>query len=318
MTIDYAVLDEQEKLAFALRTIYMHAGYARYRMGKFEEYDFYSRNKDFLISDNMITFVDTNGRLMALKPDVTLAIVKNRKDDPDTLHKLCYDENVYRVSKATGSFMEIRQAGLECIGSVDMACVGEVLSLAADSLAACGGDFVLEVSHLDILSAFLDRITDEKGLRRELLEAVSGKNLHGVARLCAQNGVGAEGADALCALLSLSGPFEEVLPPLEKLCAPLGLDRELSELRTALGVFADGPRAGKVQLDFSAVSDMNYYNGLIFRGFLSSLPGSVLSGGQYDNLMRRLRRRSGAVGFALYLDQIARLGRPGGEEGKEC
>ena len=63
---------------------------------------------------------------------------------------------------------------------------------------------------------------------------------------------------------------------------------------------------------------MNYYNGLIFRGFLSSLPGSVLSGGQYDNLMRRLRRRSGAVGFAVYLDQIARLDRSGGEEAEGC
>ena len=318
MTIDYAVLDDLEKLSFALRTIYMHAGYARYRMGKFEEYDFYSRNKDFLISDNIITFVDTNGRLMALKPDVTLAIVKNRKDDPDTLQKLCYDENVYRVSKTTGSFMEIRQAGLECMGSVDMKCVGEVLSLAADSLAACGADYVLEISHLDILSAFLARITDEGGLRRSLLQAVSEKNLHGIAALCGASGVPAEAWEPLCRLLELSGPFEEVLSPLEALCGPMGLNRELEELRTALSVFSGSPRAGKIQLDFSAVSDMNYYNGLIFRGFLSSLPGSVLSGGQYDNLMRRLRRRSGAVGFAVYLDQIARLERSVGEEAGEC
>ena len=318
MTIDYDVLDELEKLSFALRTIYMRAGYARYRMGKFEEYDFYSRNKDFLISDNIITFVDTNGRLMALKPDVTLAIVKNRKDDPATLQKLCYDENVYRVSKTTGSFMEIRQAGLECIGSVDMGCVGEVLSLAADSLEACGADYVLEVSHLDILSAFLARITDDGSVRRSLLQAVSEKNLHGIAAVCGENGIPGKAAEPLCRLLELSGPFEEVRPPLEELCGPMDLDGELRDLRTALGVFAGSPRAGKVQLDFSAVSDMNYYNGLIFRGFLSSLPGSVLSGGQYDNLMRRLRRRSGAVGFAVYLDQIARLDRSGGEEAEGC
>jgi ATP phosphoribosyltransferase regulatory subunit len=69
-----------------------------------------------------------------------------------------------------------------------------------------------------------------------------------------------------------------------------------------------------VVLDFSAVSNMNYYNGVIFQGFISSLPGSVLSGGQYDNLMRRLRRRSGAVGFAVYLDQIERLENLGEED----
>ena len=69
-----------EKMTFSLRSLYEQYGYARYKMSKFEEYDLYARNKDFLISDSVITFTDTNGRLMALKPDVTLSIVKNSKD----------------------------------------------------------------------------------------------------------------------------------------------------------------------------------------------------------------------------------------------
>ena len=229
MNIDLNVLDQLEKLTYALRTVYMGAGYARYRLGKFEEYDFYSRNKDFLISDNVITFMDTNGKLMALKPDVTLAIVKNLPDEPDTLHKLCYDENVYRVSRTTNSFMEIMQAGLECIGPVDMSCVGETLSLAAESLAVCSGSFVLEVSHLDILGAFLGAITDDRELKTALLKPVSEKNLHGVAALCAEYGADAEKAGPLCRLLKLSGPYGQVLGPLETLCAPLGLKKELAD-----------------------------------------------------------------------------------------
>ena len=315
MNIDLSVLDQLEKLTYALRTLYMGAGFARYRLGKFEEYDFYSRNKDFLISDNVITFMDTNGKLMALKPDVTLAIVKNLPDAPDTLHKLCYDENVYRVSRTTNSFMEIMQAGLECIGAVDMACVGEVLSLAADSLGVCSGEYVLEVSQLDILKAFLDGITDDRAVKAALLKPVSEKNLHGVAEVCRANGIAGEKAGPLCRLLRLSGPYGRVLPALEALCAPLGLEKELADLRAALSVFDGTDRAEKVVLDFSAVSNLNYYNGVIFQGFISSLPGSVLSGGQYDNLMRRLHRRSGAVGFAVYLDQIERLENLGEEDG---
>ena len=317
MNIDMNVLDPLEKLTYALRTLYMGAGYARYRMGKFEEYDFYSRNKDFLISDSMITFVDTNGRLMALKPDVTLAIVKNLRDDPETLQKLCYDENVYRVSRNTGSFMEIPQTGLECVGRVDMACVGEVLSLAAESLKVCSGDYVLEVSHLDILGAFLDAAADDEDLKTALLKPVSEKNLHGLAALCRENGVQADRCDRLCRLLGISGPWKETLPDLEALCEPLGLEKELAGLRTALSVF-HGADADRVILDFSAVSNMIYYNGVVFRGFLSSLPGSVLSGGQYDKLMRRLHRRSGAVGFAVYLDQIRRLEAAEGEATVLC
>ena len=84
MMIDDRVMNEQERISFRLRSLYSEYGYERYRMSKFEEYDLYSRNKDFLFSENVITFTDTNGRLMALKPDVTLSIVKTGKTHPDS------------------------------------------------------------------------------------------------------------------------------------------------------------------------------------------------------------------------------------------
>ena len=77
MQIDDSVMNGQERISFRLRSLYSEYGYERYRMSKFEEYDLYSRNKDFLFSEGVITFTDTNGRLMALKPDVTLSMVKN-------------------------------------------------------------------------------------------------------------------------------------------------------------------------------------------------------------------------------------------------
>ena len=58
-------------------SVFESYGYRQFRMSKFEEYDLYVRNKDFLLSDKIITFNDTNGKLMALKPDVTLSIIKN-------------------------------------------------------------------------------------------------------------------------------------------------------------------------------------------------------------------------------------------------
>ena len=104
MLIDDQVMNGQERISFRLRSLYSEYGYERYRMSKFEEYDLYSRNKDFLFSEGVITFNDTNGRLMALKPDVTLSIIKNRKDTPGEIQKLYYHENVYRVSAAADGF----------------------------------------------------------------------------------------------------------------------------------------------------------------------------------------------------------------------
>ena len=151
MMIEDRVMDAQERIGFRLRALYSGYGYSRYRMSKFEEYDLYSRNKDFLFSEGVITFTDTNGRLMALKPDVTLSIVKNGKDMPGQVRKVYYHENVYRVSSAEDGFREQTQVGIECMGDVDGACVAEALKLAAESLKLCSENYVLEVSHLDIL-----------------------------------------------------------------------------------------------------------------------------------------------------------------------
>ena len=84
-------LSGEELAALSLRSIYSRKGYEPYRMSKFEEYDLYSRNKDFLLSNRIITFTDTNGKLMALKPDVTLSIIKNTRDAQSGLLKLYYD-----------------------------------------------------------------------------------------------------------------------------------------------------------------------------------------------------------------------------------
>ena len=52
---------------------------------------------------------------------------------------------------------------------------------------------------------------------------------------------------------------------------------------------------------------MNYYNGIVFKGFINGIPAGILSGGQYDKLMKKLRKTSGAVGFAVYLDMLERF-----------
>ena len=70
--IDESILKKDELAVFALRKLYSTHGYKKYKMRKFEEYDFYSENKDFLASEGIITFTDADGRLLALKPDVTL------------------------------------------------------------------------------------------------------------------------------------------------------------------------------------------------------------------------------------------------------
>jgi len=145
------ILRNEEKAIFALRELYGKYGYKPFKMSKFEEYEFYIQNKDFLVSDRIIAFNDTSGKLLALKPDVTLSIVKNGEDIEGFKQKVCYNENVYRVSENTHQFKEIMQTGVECIGDIKLYDIYEMIVMAAESLSLLAGDFVLEVSHLGLL-----------------------------------------------------------------------------------------------------------------------------------------------------------------------
>jgi len=307
MMIDDSIMDAQEKISFRLRSLYHAQGYSRYRMSKFEEYDLYSRNKDFLFSEGVITFTDTNGRLMALKPDVTLSIIKNGKDCPGTVRKMYYHENVYRVSASADGFREQTQVGLECMGDVDGACVAEVLHLAAESLGLCSGEHVLEVSHLGILAALVDAIAPDARTREALLRCAGEKNLHGLTAVCREGGL-AEGAEnQLKELLSLYGAPKTVLPRIRALAEENGVGEMAAELSRALATFAGSEEESRIQVDFSLSSDLRYYNGIAFQGFISGIPDSVLSGGQYDTLMRRMGRKDRAIGFAVFLNKLERL-----------
>ena len=307
MQIDDRVINGQERISFLLRTLYSRHGYERYRMSKFEEYDLYSRNRDFLFSEGVITFTDTTGKLMALKPDVTLSIVKNRKDMPGTLQKLYYHENVYRVSAAADGFREQTQVGLECQGEVDNACVAEVLRLAAESLQLCGREYVLEISHLGILNAFVDAIAPGEEAKRAILECVGQKNAHGIEAICRENRL-AEGAEqGLIRLLGLYGTPRTVMPKIRALAEEFGAGEMADQLGRAVAGFTGSDTEESIRIDFSATGDLRYYNGIAFKGFVSGIPGNVLSGGQYDRLMRKMRRRDRAIGFAVFLDMLDRL-----------
>lgn len=306
MIIETDNLKYDEQAVFLLRSLYSKYGYKQYKMRKFEEYDLYVRNKDFLISDSVITFTDTNGKLMALKPDVTLSIVKNTKDSDGSVQKVYYDENVYRVSKGTHSYKEIKQAGLECIGDVDTYCVCEVLSLAVKSLMTISESCVVDVSDLAILFALYDYTGLSYEARKIMTSLISDKNTHEMKRLCEDMSVSAESTALLEELISYNGTPDEILPRLKAMAERIGAQAEFLEFESVVSAL-DEELQSKLRIDFSVVSDINYYNGIVFKGFIDKIPDSVLSGGRYDSLMQSMSRKSKAIGFAVYIDMLERF-----------
>ncbi len=302
-----SILTSEESAVFKLRALYNSFGYSQYKMSKFEEYDLYAKNKDFLVSESVITFTDTDGKLLALKPDVTLSIIKNNKDLAGGIKKVYYDEHVYRVSKGTKSYKEIMQAGLECLGNVDENSIFEVVLLAVKSIEQISSESVLDISHLGIVDGVLTALGVSQKGKVKIFAYLTDKNLQGVKATLADEQIVGKNSEIIEKLVTLYGAVDKVMPELDGFCLNSELSSAVNSFKKIINNLVEYGVKDKIRIDFSVGGDLNYYNGLTFKGFVSGIPTSILSGGQYDALMQKMGRRDKAIGFAVYLDELEKL-----------
>ena len=298
MYIDESVITYEEKMILALRTLYSAEGYRSYKINKFEEYDLYVRNKDFLVSDGIITFTDTNGKLMALKPDVTLSIVNNNRYEKGKLQKLYYDEKVYRVTPSGNGYRELTQVGLETLGDIDESTESAVIRMAALSLKTIDDTYVLSISHTGLISALLEKMDLSDEQSTQIMNYFREKAFHEIETIadCKES----KYLPVLEKLIRLPEDTENALYTLKSMDAGETFSSIVSSLEAVLK-----PLHGlSVRLDCSVPANMRYYNGIVMNGYVKGIPQAILSGGRYDPLMKRIGKQGGAIGFAVYLDLL--------------
>ncbi len=299
-------LRREEQVTFALRGLYERYGYKQFRMTRFEEYDFYAANRDFLGNAQIVSFTGLDGKLMALRPDVTLSIVKKVRPAAGGAERLYYTEPVYRPSRDVDEYREAFQVGVEYIGEMTPYAGVELTSLAAQSLALLSPECVLDVSHTGYIEGLMARLTIDDGLRRALRRCMEDKNAHGL-RAAASGALSEEETDRLCAVAALSGPFSETLAAARAYAVGDEMLRAVGELSALYQAMDASGESGPLRLDFSITCDAKYYSGLMLRGYVAGVPRAVLSGGRYDPLLRRMGKKGAAMGFAVYFDELARF-----------
>lgn len=298
------ILDKEELLALRLRRLYEQNGYGKFRMSKFEEYDFYAQNKDFLSSAQLISFTDLDGKLMALRPDVTLSIAKNARGE-NREEKLYYTENVYRASPECSEYREIFQIGVERIGSDASAADAEMVKLGICSLKCIDAGAILELSHMGYVDGLLKEIASDQEQYRQLVGMIESKSRHSIEAL-PQRQLGAEGKRLVCGLIGLSGAAEETLKRASKMAVSERMRLAVSELEDIALQISSEEYKNDIRLDFSITSNAKYYNGLMLRGYVLGMPAPVLSGGRYDPLLLSMGKEQKGIGFAIYFDGLGR------------
>ena len=292
------ILKFDEKVVFAMRDLFVGAGYKKYKMSKFEEYDLYSKNKDFLVSEGVITFNDTDGRLLALKPDVTLSIIKNSRDT-EGVEKYYYNENVYRISESSRAYKEIMQTGLECIGKVSEDEIYEVTVLAIKSLSLVAESFRLNLSDVALVNALLE----EYGVDGENISVVKGAIADKNGAMLKEN-LTENQYNALSVLINNYESIEDSLSAIKNIIKSQKTLDIYSGFEALCGKLIASGYKDVIGIEFSITPANGYYSGIVFKGYVSGIAQRVLSGGRYDKLVERMGRKSGAIGFAVYLDTL--------------
>lgn len=297
-------LKPDERATLELRGLYEKYGYKKYKIGKFEEYSLYATNRDFLAGDKVLTFTDLDGRLLAMKPDVTLSVINNTRATKEQTEKLYYIENVYRENKENHSFKEINQMGLEYMGNIDRTSVLEVLNLALKSLKLIDNDFLMEISYMHYTMHLLNSLGFNENQYLDILNNIRQKNSAGVAIAASKAGLDDKTCDLLTELPFLYGEMGKTIKRARSMALNEEMHKDLDVLEEYCKALKSLGYSKNIQIDLSMVNDIDYYNGIIFKGYIRSLPGCILSGGQYDKAMKIFGKDAGAVGFAIYLDEL--------------
>jgi len=299
-----SAMPRQARAILELQNLYETNGFLAHRVARFEEHSFYSDNRSFISDNRIITFNNTHGQLLALKPDITLSVAKSAPLT-ENFTKLYYNEHVYRISPDSDDFDEVPQCGVEMYGDLDGYATYEIVALAAQSLHLLDENFSLVISHLAWLQSILHQAQIPEGSIGKFITCVKNKNSHQLAELCVEYGLSPHLAVLMNDLVSVQGSFGSVLPRLEAMQICNATTAAYTELVELWEVLSASPHGSKIFFDFSVVSHLDYYNGLVFRGYIQRSPYATLSGGRYDMLMKKLRGVStGAVGFAVYLDKL--------------
>lgn len=288
-----------------LTHLFKRKGYAEISTPEVEYYDLFLQSGNPVPQESMLKIVDRSGKLMVMRPDCTTPIARVAATKLKTSplpQRLYYNETVFRSGAAhRGGSSEIPQCGIELLGAGGIEADVEAVSLAVEALkAVCPQGFHIELGHAGLFRGLADQMEMPESQAEEARKLIEGKHFAALEEFLRPY----EDRSAYALLSRLSQLFggREVLEEAENLVGSRPELRYLRELYEALEKAGCGEW---IRFDLGLVHQIDYYTGVVFRGYARGAGAPVLSGGRYDNLLGAFGRSAPAIGFAVDVDLVA-------------
>ena len=299
----FAECQERRQVQARLTRLFRQRGFLEVSTPDIEFYDLFALSGSAIPQERMLKVADPSGKICVLRPDPIARVAATKLKALPLPQRLYYEQTVYRDNPAhDGGSREVPQCGVELIGALGKKADLEMIATAIDALRACGAaQFHVELGHAGFFRDLAGRLPLEEGEREKMRALIEGKNFAALNKLLAPYG----GDPAAAALGRLSRLFggAEVLEQAEALAGRTQAVDYLRALYDELSAAGYGPY---VRFDLGMVHQIDYYTGVVFRGYVEGAGDAVLSGGRYDNLVGCFGRDTQATGFAVYVDNLAR------------
>lgn len=295
---------ERRQVQKALTGLFRRRGYAEVITPEVEFYDLLLRSDNPMPQEAMLKLIDRSGKIMVMRPDCTAPIARVAATKLKSLplpQRLYYDQTVFRSGSAhDGGSREIAQCGVEMIGAVGKKSDLEIIAMAVDALRACGvSQFHIEVGHAGFFRALAGQVELPEEVLERVRACIESKNYARLNDLL-EPYRGQPASAALRRLPYLFGGAEV----LDEARALAGSCESLDYLGQLYGELTAAGYGEYVRFDLGLVHQLDYYTGVVFRGYVEGAGAPVLSGGRYDHLVERFGRRAEATGFAVNVDAV--------------
>ena len=292
----------------SIRKLFLQSGYNELETPTVEFYDVFSGDQSLIPQEDMFKFTDQQGRILALKPDMTIPVARvaaTKLKDNLWPVKCCYIGNTFSYNELGGGKQkEYTQAGVEILGIKSPEADAELIALAVQSLKLAGIDeFQIDIGQVDFFKGLMEQSGLSEQEAEEIRELIDTKDFVGVEQLVNSHSIPEELKELILNLPRYFGSAE-LIDELEKKNVSGKASNALKYLKNVLAILEDWGYGEHVSIDLGMVQSMNYYTGIVFRGFTYDIGFPLLSGGRYDNLVKKFGRDIPATGFSLGINMI--------------
>lgn len=295
---------KRNKIIKGITDIFKRWGYSEISTPTIEYYDTFNHNTQSLKEEEMYKFFDNNGRILVLRPDMTVPVarmINTKLKDMELPLKLFYTANVFRAHKSLdGKRDEYLDCGVELIGKDGEQIDLEILVTSLEVLKSLDTkeEFKLEIGNVNILKSALDemKLCDED--KKNIIELINRKSLINLKEYLEKMDINNKYKCFLSQLPWLFGGYEMITKAKE-----IAFNKEIeSNILYLEKIFLNLKELGYekyISVDMSMVPRVNYYSGIIFKGYLNGIGSTVLRGGRYNGLFENFGRGSSAIGFSI-------------------